>query len=83
MRVWRDCAAIASVLSTVSSRSTLPTGWTEVYYNGKWRICDPDYQLPSYHKPAYHAYMMDEHDWDIRAYWKSELVIKNGKAVWQ
>ena len=60
-----------------------PHGWTEVYYNGKWRICDPDYQLPSYHKPAYHAYMMDEHDWDIRAYWKSELVIKNGKAVWQ
>ena len=60
-----------------------PHGWTEVYYNGKWRICDPDYQLPSYHKPAYHAYMMNEHDWDIRTYWKSELVIKNGKAVWQ
>lgn len=60
-----------------------PHGWTEVYYNGKWRICDPDCQIPGWKQPAFRAYMMDKHDWDVRAYRKSELIIKNGKAVRQ
>lgn len=59
-----------------------PHGWTEVYYNGKWRICDPDYQIPSWDLPDYKAYMMDKHDWYLDPYWRSELTIVDGKAVW-
>lgn len=61
-----------------------PHGWNETLVNGKWLICDPDAQLPNYHKPAYRAYMMTSHYWPLSATFKSELVInENGKATWK
>ena len=51
--------------------------------DGKWYICDVDAQLPGYGYKDYAAYMMKEHFWEITPTAKFELIIKDGKAVWQ
>lgn len=59
-----------------------PHGWSEVYIGGKWYYFDPDMQLPGYGFPDYYAYKMSYHPWNVRATFKSEVTINNGKAVW-
>ena len=60
-----------------------PHGWTEVYVDGQWLICDVDSQIPSYGVADYRPYMMKHHYWSITAYSRHELTINgSGKAVW-
>ena len=59
-----------------------PHGWSEVYMDGKWYYFDPDMQLPSYGFPDYYAYKMSSHPWNVKASFRSEVTINNGKAVW-
>lgn len=59
-----------------------PHGWTEVYMDGKWYYFDPDMQLPSWGFPEFAAYKMSTHPWAVKAKFKTELTISNGKAVW-
>lgn len=88
---YRYAAAYACVAKIAGYRSrfcfgqsgALVHGWTEVYVNGSWLICDVDAQLPGYGYADYAPYMMKEHMWPLAKYWHSELVIKNGKAVWE
>ena len=67
----------------VGITGSLPHGWTEVYVDGKWLICDVDANIPTYNVPAYHAYMMKSHYWSLKTYFTAELTIENGKAVWK
>ena len=67
----------------IGTTTGLPHGWTEVMVDGKWYICDVDAQLPGYGYKDYAAYMMKEHFWEITPTAKFELIIKDGKAVWQ
>ncbi len=60
-----------------------PHGWTEVYVDGKWLICDVDANLPTYGNAAYRAYMMTTHFWPLSKYFTTELTIEDGKAVWK
>lgn len=69
--------------TVIGTAGTSPHGWSEVYVNGQWLICDPDAQLPNYHVPAYRAYMMKSHYWSLRAYTRCEVEIKDGKAIWK
>ena len=60
----------------------LQHGWTEVYVDGEWLICDVDAQLPTYPFDPYDVYMVRNHVWILDKYWHSELTVKNGKAEW-
>ena len=77
-------ARIAGYRARVAVGTTggLPHGWTEVYVDGRWLICDPDANLPQYGTPDYGAYMMTSHFWQLSKSFSSELTIENGKAVW-
>lgn len=58
----------------------VPHGWTEIYYNGKWRVCDMNAQM----KYSYlQYYMLDHHYWTIKPEYRYEVTVYNGKAVWQ
>ena len=60
-------------------------GWTEVNVNGKWLICDAESEIPKFGRDDYSEYMVtdSEHVWGVTADWYGELVLKDGKAVWQ
>ena len=61
-----------------------PHGWVEVLVDGKWLICDPDANIPHYGVPAYRAYMMKRHYWQLTPKMRFELTFdSNGKAVWK
>ncbi len=87
---YRYAAAFACVAKIAGYRSrfsygisgTLLHGWTEVYVDGEWLMCDVDAQLPSYGYSDYAPYMMEYHIWTLDKYWSSELTLKDGKAVW-
>lgn len=87
---YRYAAAYACVAKIAGYRSrfcygyagTLMHGWTEVYVDGEWLICDVDTQLPSYGFADYTPYMMRTHIWALSKEWYSELTVKNGKATW-
>ncbi|MBQ3329932.1 MAG: hypothetical protein IJG87_02005 [Ruminococcus sp.] len=78
-------ARIAGYRARVAIGTTggLPHGWTEVYVDGKWLICDPDANIPQYHMADYAAYMMKSHFWQLSKSFSAELTIENGKAVWK
>ena len=78
-------ARIAGYRARVAVGTTggLPHGWTEVYVDGRWLICDPDANIPKYNKADYAAYMMTYHFWQLSKSFSSELTIENGKAVWK
>ena len=78
-------ARIAGYRARVAVGTTggLPHGWTEVYVDGRWLICDPDANIPKYNKADYAAYMMTSHFWQLSKSFSSELTIENGKAVWK
>lgn len=78
-------ASIAGYRARVGIGTTggLPHGWTEVYVDGKWLICDPDANIPQYHMADYAAYMMKNHFWQLSKSFSAELTIENGKAVWK
>ncbi|MBQ8860800.1 MAG: hypothetical protein IJ015_05655 [Ruminococcus sp.] len=59
-----------------------PHGWTEVYVNGKWLVCDPDFQM-SYPSIPYYYYMTDGARIPIRVNGKFEITISNGQATWK
>ena len=61
---------------------SISEGWTEVYVDGEWLICDVDAQLPTYPFDPYDVYMVRNHVWILDKYWHSELTVKNGKAEW-
>lgn len=87
---YRYAAAYACVMKIAGYRSrfcyglsgALMHGWTEVYVDGYWYICDVDTQLPSYGFADYEPYMMRNHIWILSKQWYSELTVKNGKATW-
>ena len=87
---YRYAAGYACICKIAGYRSrfcygisgTLVHGWTEVYVDGEWLMCDVDAQLPSYGFADYVPYMMQTHIWVLEKYWSSELTIKDGKAVW-
>lgn len=87
---YRYAAAYACICKIAGYRSrfsygisgSLLHGWTEVYVDGEWLICDVDAQLPSYGYDDYAPYMMEYHMWTLEKYWSSELTIKDGKAIW-
>ena len=87
---YRYAAAYACVAKIAGYRTrfaygmsgVLQHGWTEVYVDGSWLICDVDAQLPGYGYEDYAPYMMSTHMWVLDKYWYSELTLKNGKAVW-
>lgn len=60
-------------------------GWTEVYVNGRWLICDAEAEIPKFGRDDYSEYMVTNygHVWGVTADWYGELVLKDGKAVWQ
>lgn len=60
-------------------------GWTEVYVNGRWLICDAEAEIPRLGLDDYSEYMVTDsgHVWGVTADWYGELVLKDGKAVWQ
>ncbi len=60
-----------------------PHGWCEVLVNGRWLYCDPDANIPGYGNPPYTSYMMSYHYWNVSATFKSEVEIKDGKAIWK
>ena len=60
----------------------LQHGWTEVYVDGRWLVCDVDAQLPGYNFAPYEVYMRTEHVWALDKRWHSELTVSGGKASW-
>ena len=52
-----------------------PHGWNEVYYNGKWRICDMNGQAAHY--------MLEKHVRTIKPQKRYELTVSKGKAIWK
>ena len=60
-------------------------GWTEVYVNGRWLICDAEAEIPKFGRDDYSEYMVTDygHVWGVTADWYGELVLKDGKAVWE
>lgn len=67
----------------VGITGSAPHGWTEVYVNGRWLICDVDANLPQYHSGNWGAYMMTSHFWPLSKYFTAELTISDGKATWK
>lgn len=67
----------------VGNTGGLPHGWTEVYVDGRWLVCDVDANIPQYHKADFAAYMMRNHFWPLSKSFSAELTIENGKAVWK
>lgn len=87
---YRFAAAYACVAKIAGYRSrfcfgmsgVMPHGWTELYVNGEWLICDVDANIPSFGFADYEPYMMKTHMWILDKHWYSELTVKNGKAIW-
>lgn len=67
----------------VGITGSAPHGWTEVYVDGRWLICDVDANLPQYHSGNWGAYMMTTHFWPLSKYFTAELTISDGKAAWK
>ncbi len=69
------------MISSVSGGMT-PHGWTEVYNNGQWLICDPDMQM-SY--PNTNVYMITESNYPYRHTCSARytLTVTDAGAVWK
>ena len=77
-------ARIAGYRARVGIGSTggMPHGWTEVYVNGRWLICDVDANLPTYPYAPYSAYMMTSHFWQLTKNFSAECKVADGVAKW-
>ncbi len=67
---------------TISSASGLfvPHGWTEIYVDGEWLICDMNAQM---RHADLRYYMLDYHYWTIKPMHRYEIVVSGGKATWK
>lgn len=76
-----DSRIVVGEISSIGGGMT-PHGWTEVYVNGGWRICDPDMQM---NYPRINVYMQREADYPYRhhANRRYRLTAAAGKAVWK
>ncbi len=59
-----------------------PHGWTEVYVNGKWLVCDANFQM-MYPTPEYYYYMSQSARVPVKASARYEIEIIDGVAVWK
>ena len=59
----------------------VPHGWTEVYVDGRWLVCDMNAQMKAGYSPTY--YMMKYHYWTIVPMHRYEVSVSDGKATWK
>lgn len=61
---------------------TTPHGWTEVYADGKWLLCDPDMQM---NFPNIDSYMKtdSEYAYPHTVSDRFRITVKNGKVTWK
>ncbi len=76
-----DARVAVGSISSVSGGMT-PHGWTEVYFNGQWLICDPDMQM---NYPSTNVYMVSEANYPYRHTCSARYTIniKNGVVTWK
>ncbi len=76
-----DVRVAVGQISSASGGMT-PHGWTEVYSNGQWLICDPDMQM---NYPNINSYMRTESNYAYRHTCSARytLTISSGTVVWK